>query len=479
MADYVLSERRIPLNDSYDVIVVGGGPAGCAAATAAAREGARALLLEATGMLGGMGTAGLVPWFCGYGDGRKIIARGLAEHVRCSLRDHLPHLKAAMEQNPLTAPAIDPELLKRVYDEMVAGAGATVLFHSVLCAVENPSGKAPEAIVVASKAGLCAYRAKVYVDGTGDGDLAAWAGAPFEKGDASGSMQPATHCFIIANIDEAALARGPRIHFYDPDSPVWKAMRSDRYPLIVELHSCNMKLGPGTFGFNTGHVFDVDNTNPASTSAALRQGRQMAAQYRDAFAEHHPAFAESVLVATGSLLGVRETRRIMGDYVLTVQDYLARRRFPDEICRNAYGLDVHRSRKETEELCRKTLAELKEWNRQIVRSLPPGESVGVPYRCLTPRGLENVLVAGRCVSTDREVYGSVRIMACCLNTGEAAGVAAAMAAAGSGDVHAVDVGELRQRLRRHGAYLPDALEPEALADIETHVATPGKVRELS
>jgi len=454
MADFVMSERMLPLDDSWDVAVVGGGPAGCAAATAAAREGARTLLLEATGALGGMGTSGLVPWFCGYGDGEKIIARGLAERVRQGLADGMPHLKAAMNKNPLTAPAIDPELLKRIYDEIVAEAGAQAIFHSQLCSVEMTDDGDVEALVVADKAGLRAYRAKVYVDCTGDGDLAAQAGAQFEKGDESGGMQPATHCFVITNVDEAALAKGPRIHFYDPDSPVWPAVRSEKYPLIVELHSCNMKIGPGAFGFNTGHVFGVDNTDPASTSKALIQGRQMAAQYRDAFAECHPAFADSFLAATGSLLGVRETRRIMGDYVLTVDDYLARRSFPDEICRNAYGIDVHRSKEECLELAKKSIPELKEWNRKTTRHLGAGESFGVPYRCLTPAGLRNVLVAGRCISTDRQTNGSVRIMACCLNTGEAAGLAAALAAAGSCDVRAVDVREVRDGLRAAGAYLP-------------------------
>src|SRR5210317_2198254 len=114
MASYTLTDKTLELQDSWDVIVVGGGPAGCTAAAAAAREGARTLLLEATGVLGGMGTSGLVPWFCGYGDGEKIIARGLAEHVRLGLREGMPHLRVAMERNELAAPAIDPELLKRI-----------------------------------------------------------------------------------------------------------------------------------------------------------------------------------------------------------------------------------------------------------------------------------------------------------------------------------------------------------------------------
>ncbi|MCK5802080.1 MAG: FAD-dependent oxidoreductase, partial [Lentisphaeria bacterium] len=135
MSSYLLTQRQLPLDESWDVIVVGGGPAGCAAATAAAREGARTLLLEATGVLGGMGTSGLVPWFCGYTDGEKVIARGLAARVREELCNGMPELKAAIDIQPLTAPAIDSELLKRIYDDMVTESGTTVLFHSSLCAV--------------------------------------------------------------------------------------------------------------------------------------------------------------------------------------------------------------------------------------------------------------------------------------------------------------------------------------------------------
>lgn len=454
MADYVLREKRLPLDESWDVIVVGGGPAGCAAATAAAREHARTLLLEATGVLGGMGTSGLVPWFCGYGDGEKIIARGLAEHVRCALRDNMPHLKKTMEENPLTAPAIDPELLKRVYDDMVTEAGVEILFHSQLCAVEKSTDGSPDTIVVSNKAGLGAYKAKVYVDCTGDGDLAAWAGASFEKGNESGNLQPGTLCFVVANIDEPALAHGPKIHFFDPDSPIHKAIRAKKYPDIVELHSCSMKIGPGAFGFNTGHVFGVDNTDPTSVSKALLHGRKMASQYRAAFAEYHPAFANAFLAATGSLLGVRETRRITGDYVVTIEDYRARRSFPDEICRNAYGIDVHFSKERALSFAGTTIEEVKLSIRQRTKHYGKGESFGVPYRCLTPKGLRNVLVAGRCISTDRQVNGSVRIMACCLNTGEAAGIAAAMAALDSNDVHAVNTDELRTKLLAYGGYVP-------------------------
>ncbi|MHB9129595.1 MAG: FAD-dependent oxidoreductase [Armatimonadota bacterium] len=447
-ASYCLPSRTVPLDDSWDVIVVGGGPAGCTAAAASARQGSRTLLIEAAGALGGMGTLGLVPWFCGYDDGKEVIARGLAEHVRLALGDQ--------------APSIDPELLKRIYDDLVTGNGAKVLFFSRLCAVEMTEEGNIDALLVSNKAGLSAFRAKVYVDCTGDGDLAAMAGAPFEKGDGVGNLQPATHCFTLTNVDpydcwfnpQRPAGSAPSVHFFDPDSPVHKAMQSGRYPLIVDLHSCSTQIGPRTYGFNTGHVFDVDNTDPESVSMALIHGRKQAAQYREAFAEFHPAFTHAMLTATGALLGVRETRRILGDYLLTAADYLARRSFPDEICRNAYNIDVHSNAEEAQQISRKPLDEIHQWLEETTRPLSPGESYGIPYRCLLPRGLANVLVAGRCISTDRAVNGSIRIMACCLTTGEAAGIAAAMAATADGNVHTVDHTKLRASLREHGAYLP-------------------------
>jgi len=294
----------------------------------------------------------------------------------------------------------------------------------------------------------------VYVDCTGDGDLAAWAGAMFEKGMEDGALQPGTHCFILASIDEAMLAKGPRIHFYDPNSPIHAAIRSPKYPDIIDPHTCNIKIGPGVFGFNTGHVYGVDNTSPESLSQALLHGRRMAAQYRQAFADLHPAFKKAFLAATGSQMGIRETRRVTGDYTITVDDYLARRSFPDEVCRNAYGIDVHGQRNKVEALTNQGIEACKKANQELTRPYEKGESFGVPYRCLTPKGLKNVLVAGRCISADRQANGSIRIMACCLNTGEAAGIGAAMAAKDARDVHAVNTDELRAKLQTFGAYLP-------------------------
>ncbi len=449
MAEHELKARSIGLDDSWEVIVAGGGPAGCAAAAAAAREGAKTLLLEATGALGGMGTSGLVPAWCPFTDKEKIIYRGIAERVLNETKKGMPHV------NPDDADwvPIDPERLKRVYDDLVTEAGAAVLFNTLLAGVEAEKGRVTTAIVC-NKAGLSALRARVFVDATGDGDLAAWAGAEFEKGTPKGGeLQPATHCFILSNVDEHAYRYGRPTWGGDPRSPIHDILKSGRYPSIPDWHICNAPIGPGAVGFNAGHVWDADNNDPASVSRALMKGRKLAAAFRDALAEFSPAaFGNAFLAATGSLLGIRETRRIIGDYILTAEDYRTRRAFPDEICRNAYYLDVHGT-KDDEKRRRFDPARIEEARKSHYQ---PGESHGIPYRCLTPKGLVNVLVAGRCISSDRQMNGSVRVMPVCLATGEAAGVAAAFAAKAPGnDVHAVDVARLRKRLREVGQYLPE------------------------
>ncbi len=447
-------------SDPVDVIVVGGGPTGCTAAAAAAREGARVLLVESTAMLGGSGTGALVPAWCPFTDKKQVIYRGLAERILRTCKERQPLVPA----NQFDWVPIDPELLKRVYDDLVAEFGVTVLFQTTLAAVEKKRDSV-SSIIVANKRGLTRLRARVFIDCTGDADLCAWAGAEFQKGDAHGDLMPATHCFILSNVDTEAFKtdcdNGRRLMGNHPKTRFYEIIESGRFPLIRDAHACANLIGPGTVGFNAGHIWQVDNTDPDSVSRALAQGRQIAAQFRDAFAEYYPAaFANAFLVTTGSVLGVRETRRITGDYVLTLDDYIDRRSFPDEICRNAYFIDIHHSLKEAGEHTKKRADGL---------SMPslhyqPGESHGIPYRCLTPRGLRNVLVAGRSISCDRPVQGSVRVMPVCLAMGDAAGLAAALADdSADADVHAVDVARLRARLVEEGAWLPEPARVAATA----------------
>ncbi len=451
MSKYTLPAREIPLDDSWDVVVLGGGPTGCTAAAAAAREGARTLLVEATGSLGGSGTSSLVPAWCPFSDKEKIIYKGLAETVLERCKAHQPHVSAdALDWVP-----IDAERLKVIYDDLVTEFGAQVLFHTFFSAVETDGEGRIETVVISNKSGLTALRAKVFVDCTGDADLCAWAGAEFHQGDESGDLMPATHCFIFSNVDEYGLRFGQNLHGNNKQSPIYDVIESGKYPLIIDAHACHNIVGPGTVGFNAGHLWNVDNTDPWSLSKGMMHGRKIAREYQEALAEFHPkAFANSFLVMTGSTMGIRETRRVICDYVLTLDDYIDRRTFDDEICRNSYFIDVHHAQKESQANVKSRREGLTGQQYRYGK----GESHGLPYRCLTPKGLKNVLVAGRSISCERAVQGSVRVMPVCLAMGEAVGIAAVLAyKTVDGDVHGVDVNVLREKLQGYGAYLP---EPE-------------------
>lgn len=439
-------EREYPLEDGWDVVVAGGGPAGSMAAAAAAREGAKTLLIEATSALGGMATMGLVPGWCGFTDGEKFIHRGLAETVR-------HRLYGGRTAQPLDAPAslgtIDAEQYKRILDDLVTENGATVRFHSQLADVIVADDQTISAVLIADKTGLRAVRAKVYVDCTGDADLAAWAGAEFLKGDETGDMQPVTHCFMLTNVAP-----------HDPANPPaagWqkKIIDDPKYPLIKDgFFNFGYLRADGTHVLNAGHLWDVDNTDTANLSQALITARKMVKQYHDAFVDYFPErFGGSYLAATAALLGVRETRRIVGDYVLSESDHRARRRFPDEISLNSFFIDIHPSWANRQREFRGEWS----WRKEIDDSrYATGEFHGIPYRCLTPKGLKNVIVAGRSVSADRAAHGAIRVMPPCMTMGEAAGVAAAFCAVERvPDFHLVDVGKLRKRLIERGAFLPE------------------------
>lgn len=424
-------KKGIRVERGWDVIVVGGGPAGCTAAVSAAREGAKTLLVEAMGQLGGMGTAGMVPAWCPFSDGEKKIYRGLAEHVFNESKKGVPH----EPKNKLDWVSINPEYLMRVYDKMVTDAGVDVLFFSRMASVEMSSDDTIDMVVVANKQGLVGLKARVYVDATGDGDLAVWAGAKYKRGyGTEGKFQKSSLCFSFANVDSYNYEHGPNLYTWkDENCVLYKAIATGKYPL-VDTHFCNNFVGPDVIQCNAGHI-DLDTTNPWEISKAMILGRRKAQQYLEAMRDMQPAtFGGSFVVKTASLLGVRDSRRIEGDYIFTGADWRARKSFPDEIGRNCYYIDIHSGHHKPEHYKK-------------------GESHGIPYRCLTPKGLRNLLTAGRCISTDEEAFGSTRVMPCCLVTGEAAGMAAAHSLRQRQcDVHNVDTDVLRRRLREEGAY---------------------------
>ena len=432
-----------------DVLVVGGGPAGCAAAIAAGREGTRTLLVEQYGFLGGMGTAGLVPAFCPFSDGVRAVVRGVGLEILTEMKAGMPHVEpAALDWVP-----VDPERLKVVYERRVLEAKGQVLLLTRFVDVVWGAEGVIAAAVVHCKSGLRRVLARVVIDCTGDADVVAAAGLPYEKGDAeTGALQPCTLCFVLAGVDNARMqawlrAEGGRNLLLEEVIGRAKAAGD----LHIPEDAANVAFQSATtIGLNFSHVFDVDGTDAEQLSRAHVEGRRLVRHLTDFVRRYCPGCENAYLVSSGVQIGVRETRRIVGEYVLTREDYLARRSFADEIARNAYYLDVHGGGSDA-------AGEVGDRGERLAQSEPygPGESHGIPYRCLIPRDVQNVLVAGRCISTDRAVQGATRTMPNCLATGEAAGCAASWAAAAhGGDVRAVDVVALRERLRGWGAYLP-------------------------
>ncbi|MGF7144462.1 hypothetical protein HNQ56_002893 [Anaerotaenia torta] len=435
--------KEIILNQDYEVIVVGGGPAGCAAAIAAARQGAKVLLLEESGSLGGMGTIGLVPAWCPFSDRQDIIYRGIAQEVLERAKAGMRHVK---KEDADWVP-IDSEALKRVYDRMVYEAGVSVLFHTQVISVSF-SNRRIDHVVAVGRGGIFAFQGKNYIDCTGDADMSAMADLPYEFGDElTHEVQPATHCFVLSNVDEYHYMNSSLLHMSNPDCAAYTLARSEEYPLITDAHICHSLIGPRTVGFNAGHLWDIDPFDPFSESQALMKGRLLADQYHRGLKELLPdAYGSSFLTATASVLGTRETRRIVGDYKLTIQDYMKRQSFPDEVGRNCYFLDVHQTKEERDKIMNGENNGEEGWE-----SYSAGESHGIPYRSLIVNHADNLLAAGRIISCDHRVQGSVRVMPVCLVTGQAAGTAAALALHYP-DVRSIDIMELRNKLRESGAY---------------------------
>ncbi len=447
--DIQISSQSI---QDYDVVVLGGGPSGCTAAAAAAREGANTLLVESTYALGGMGTNAIVPAWCPFSDGEKFIYSGMAKHVFIESKKGTPHIP----EGQLDWVPIDAEHLMRVYDELVGSNGVTVLFGALFLSVNREASRERiESVNLATKGGVLTVRAKVFIDCTGDADVAVASGVGFSKGDEdTGSLQPATHCFVLSNVDTVAFRKingANSFHSGQAECVIHPIVESGQFPEIKDKHFIGTIVAKGSMAFNSGHFYDVDATDPFTVSKAMAPGRSLAKAYRDALAEYYPeVFGESLVAKTGSVMGIRETRRIDGDYVLTLDDYEARQSFADEICRNAYFIDIHMARKEENEAYAGKRKEIPRYGR--------GESHGLPYRCLIPKHVDNLLVAGRSISVDRSVQGSIRVMPVCLSMGEAVGIASAMALTVDSAVRAIDTTSLREKLKGYGAYLPDFVD---------------------
>jgi len=433
-------QRNIPIRYEVDVFVAGGGPAGVAAAVTASREGAKVFLAEAQSCLGGMGTSGMVPVFMQFSDGINFLAAGIGEEIFTRLRD-------GGGTGPDDELAIKTEVLKRVYDQIVIDAGVNLSFQTQLIAVEAEGGNVLFAICSA-KSGIFAVKAKIFIDCTGDGDLAAWAGAEHKKGDDNGRLMPGTLCSLWTRLNWDKI---PPYHQRNHLKNLEKAFKEKVFTVEDRHLSGIIRVGNSTGGGNVGHTFGVDGTDERTVTKALVWARKSLAEYQTYYRKFIPGFENMELAATGSLLGIRETRRITGDYVLSLEDFKAQAVFGDEIGRYCYGVDIHPSTSD-EENFQKFQKETTSYRYS------EGQSYGIPYRILRPHKLRNVLVAGRCVSTDRYMQSSIRTMPGCYITGQAAGMAAVLTVQTpqAGDVRSISVTQLQQKLRSIGAYLPNA-----------------------
>jgi glycine/D-amino acid oxidase-like deaminating enzyme len=446
----------LPVSADVDVLVGGGGPTGVAASLSAARSGARVLLVERLGFLGGSATAAQVPAFSPFSDRTRAVVRGIGWEVLVEMLRRtgrpipdpdvyvVPQDRARMDWVP-----IDVEVLKCVYDDLCEAAGVEVLFHTFVPEVVREGDRLVGA-VLANKNGLSFARARVFVDATGDADLAARAGCPFHQGDETGAMQGMTLCFTVANGSrEAYLGYVHRTGDGFLARLVAEARAAGDYDLpdasLVGLSFKNETVA----GANLGHVYGHDSTNARSVSAAEREGRRVVQKLLPFLRKYVPGQQDLFLVSTGPHIGVRESRRIVGDYTLTLDDYLACRTFPDDIARCAYFIDLHAVTSEKAARART----ISDGDEKKSYALPPGKSHGIPYRCLLPQNVENLLVAGRSLSADRAVQGAARVMPFCFAMGEAAGLAAALAVQSTGRTRDVNVTELQARLRAQGAWL--------------------------
>ncbi len=448
--------RDVPTLLESEVLVVGGGPAGVGAAVTAARRGARVTLLEAYGFLGGTLTAALLNEF-GWREGKP----GLPAEVI----DRLISVGGTLHcQEPGgVSVKFAPEAMKYVLDQIAVESGIQLLLHAPVCAALVERGQV-RGVVAATKSGCRAIRAAVTVDATGDGDVAAFAGASFEKGRPSdGGMSAPTLVFRMGNVDvEEALSsfrqereidgtdlahvrgrhlRGEPIRVYElsenmlriarekgvsPNADQHEFFFSPRHPDL--FHTTPL---PGVVVVNMAQVPNVDMTDPLLLSEAEVFARRQIRALVDFLTAHVPGFQRAYLIDSGPHIGIRETRRIIGDYVLTEEDRFDGRRFEDGVVSLRAFVDIHSPD-----------------GRGTYKRSKPGVRCTLPYRCLLPRGLDGILTAGRCVSAT--VAANIKGVPTCMVIGQAAGAAAALSVRSGQSPRSLDAAQVRASLSELG-----------------------------
>jgi len=443
----------------YDVIVAGGGPAGVAAALAAARMGVNTLLVARYGFLGGMATAGLVHHF----DPINIIeVTGIPKEIYEKLKS-----KNAVKEFPIEkfempysfwegGCGFDPEIFKCLADELLEEAGVNFLLHSLVTGVIK-EGRQLKGITVENKSGRQEILGKIIVDATGDGDVAAKADISFEKGDKNGVCMSPTLCFRVGGVDTELLMKylennpeelglHPRLGKYirNPRRTsiiqgfrklIEKARKKGDLAISLPEPGIGMVRQPreGEFHINATRSPGIDGTKVEDLTRAERLERKNICQLVRFMRKYIPGFENAYLIETATQIGIRETRRIIGDYVLTLEDIKKGKKFGDAVVTAKWAhMDIHSGKD-------------MQWNFSFIQG-----PYQVPYRCLVVRDAENLLVAGRCFSATREAMASIRIMPICMATGQGAGTAAAISISLDKDLREIKGEELQEKLRKQG-----------------------------
>ncbi|MGE5114828.1 MAG: FAD-dependent oxidoreductase [Acidobacteriaceae bacterium] len=428
--------------ERFDVVVTGSGSAGSTAAIAAARAGARTLLIERYGFLGGTSTAVLDTFYGFYTPGtrsRKVVG-GIGYEVVDGLRRFGNCFERPNTYGAGTGITYNSEYLKVVWERLVLEAGAAILLHAWMQEAEVADGRV-RSVTVATKQGLRKIEADFFVDATGDADLCYFAGAPCELAGEREPAQTLTTTFKVANVDTAERKKFSKQEFHERMA---EGARSGKYDLPRREGSDHVTPIAGVMATNMTRVQSFEKKDgqlrnacdPELLTSAEIEGRRQALEYLRFLKERIPGYSKAELISFATQIGVRESRRVMGEYRLTREDVLSARQFDDQVGLCGAPIEEHHSGSDTN------------WVY-----LPDGSCVGIPLRTLVPQQLENVLVAGRCFSATHDAHASVRSMAQCMAMGQAAGTAAALCATQRRMPRELNVGDLQQTLCESGAIL--------------------------
>ncbi len=419
--------RTLEVRYKTDVLVAGGGPAGIASAVMCARVqrrlGGSVLLLEQSGTFGGSSTLAGVPELMNFDDGRAFLARGFGEEVYRALYGTCP-----MDRS---WPTVRPHALKRLYDDLARESGLRFLFYSRIVDVQMRDGAVTH-VIVSGPDGLYAVETGFVVDCTGAGAVCVMAGCGFDYGDETGTPMPATLCSLWGGVDFARKGSdGANL------AAALQAGMFSQYDTVLPGIKPTFP-GVGVGGGNVGHCFGVRDTDAESLTRATVEGRARLDEYEAYYRRCVPGCENVVLMDSANWLGIRESRRIRCEKTLSEADFSDQTVRPDEIGRYSYPIDIHPMTADA--------AGMRGFARSVSRRHADGESYGIPYGCLVPKGARNLLTAGRCIGADRAMQASVRVIPGCYITGQAAGVAAALCVRDKTDAAEADLPALRALL---------------------------------